>query len=135
MNTAESQPATPKAKRRWYQYRLRTLLAFVVACAFGCGCLALPTARAYRFVSAVKRGELERVDSMFGKSRDGFPGTATQARLSELEVAPLTFEQLWRGERFVRGYVPYGPEMYVLDCHVVLRVTMWDIKIEFYMHG
>jgi hypothetical protein len=70
---------------------------------------------------------------MFGK-REGFPGSATQMRLSELEIVPLTFEQLWRGERLVCGYVPYGPGMYDLDCHACFRITRWDITVPFYLH-
>jgi hypothetical protein len=127
---------TPKPKLHWYQFSLRTLLLSVTVCALGCSWLALPTARAHRFVSAVRNGDIERADSMFGRSNTVFPGTVTQARLSELEVAPLTFGQLWRGERFVGGYVPYDPsEKYALDCHVGFRVTRWGITIDFFSHG
>lgn len=129
------QPASAKARRRWYQYRLRTLLLLVTVCALACSWLALPTARAHRFVAAAKSGDFDRIQSMFSRPNNGFPGTATQAKLSELEVAPLTLGQLLRGERFVSGYVPYGPELHTLDCHVVFRVTGWNITVHLYLHG
>ena len=39
MSIAEPQPAVPKPKLRWYQYRLRTLLIFVTLCTIACSLL------------------------------------------------------------------------------------------------
>ena len=41
MTTPEPQPAAPKLKRRWYQFRLRTLLLFVLVCGVLLGWLGL----------------------------------------------------------------------------------------------
>ena len=45
---------SPKPKRRWYQYSLRTLLLFMVLCAIACSWFAVKMQRVKRQQEAVE---------------------------------------------------------------------------------
>jgi hypothetical protein len=76
---------------------------------------------------------------MFHEPDDGFPSrwvTDRQASLSEIELYPLTFEQLWRGERRMHIYAPDDPNTEVLtfDMHISIRVTRWNVATTLAWH-
>jgi hypothetical protein len=76
---------------------------------------------------------------MFHQPDDGFPSrwvTDRQASLSEIELYPLTFEQLWQGERRMHIYAPDDPNTEVLtfDMHISLRVTRWHVATTLAWH-
>ena len=50
MNDSDS----PKPKRRWYQFRMRTLLVFVTLCAVACGWFVAKMQRARKQEEAIK---------------------------------------------------------------------------------
>ena len=114
------------------RFSLRALVILVTGCAFLFGWISLPTSRVHRLLLAIKGGDYRRAESMFRYPGDAYPGnlvTDAQARLSTLELFPLTIEQLVRGERWVHIYAPYDPDMDVrsFDYNVNIRVTCWDV--------
>jgi Leucine-rich repeat (LRR) protein len=54
MSATQPEPATPKPKRRWYQYSLRTLLLLVLVVSIGMSWLAVRRQRAKRHREAVE---------------------------------------------------------------------------------
>jgi len=115
------------------------LLAMVTLCALGCYWLTLPTARAYRFISVVKKGDYRRAESMFSDKEYAFPRpyvTDEQARLSKFEIGALTLQQLWQGERSIYISVPYDPdsERRSFSYDIQVRVTAWNVELGWLAH-
>ena len=122
---------TEATRDRRFQFILWSLILIIV-CDLGSFWLILPTERASQFVEALENGDSERAESMFASRDKEFPGqyvTKKQKSLLTVEVKPSSLEHLWRGERFVKIYVPYGPEMYTFDNHLTFRVTRWDTTL------
>ena len=69
MPETQSQPATRKAKRRWYQFSLRTLLLFVLLCAIPCSWLSVELRKFERHRQAYKQLETD----FYTTSADEFP--------------------------------------------------------------
>ena len=124
MSVSEPKPASPKSKRRWHQYSLRSLLVFVTLCALACSWLVIPTARARRFVAAANAGDRQK-----GRPPLSDFISEKQARLSTYSIAPITFGELWGGKRQVLIDIPADPEANGPSCTISYCVSRFDIAL------
>ena len=91
--------------------------------AFASYWMVLPTINAHRFKDAIKSGKFATADRLF-KDRELLDfGTIQQLSNATIDVAPLTWTQVLRGERYVLVHIPYGQRMADFDWDITIRAT------------
>jgi VanZ family protein len=96
----------------WPRYSLRLVFLAMAAAALVCYWLMLPTMNAQRFVRALQQREYATAESLFMASSKEFPGEFKKFAFAEFEprLLPLTWSELWKGERRVLVTINYGNE-------------------------
>jgi hypothetical protein len=98
MDAIKSQPATPRPKRRWFQFSLRSLMLFVLCCAIACSWYttrAVKQREAARAISAIN-GCAVGYDCDFGDNFVPLPDVA--------DFAPMR-QETWIDSVFDRDFV------------------------------
>jgi VanZ family protein len=96
--------------RTWHRYSLRTLFVVMTLGALACYWMMLPTMNAQRFVRAIQQHDYATAESLFMASSKKFPGDFKNFPVVELEpsLQPLTWSELWKGERAIFVTISFG---------------------------
>lgn len=115
------------------QFHLRTLLLGVAICVIACYWTVRPTFVANHFAAAIDSHRFDTVDELLVEDRDW--ATDFQLANIQMELKPLTFRQLVRGERWFTGYLPRGEKsMEEYDWLFSLRVTRSGVETFLLIH-
>jgi hypothetical protein len=101
MDAIKSQPATPRPKRRWFQYSLRSLMLFVLCCAIACSWFATRAANQREAVRALLgiHGCLVAYDCDYCDFADPFISPAAFG-----DVLPVKSREMWTDGLFGKDF-------------------------------
>ena len=124
--------ASPKPKRRWYQFSLKTLLwvmaatcsiVFVGAMACGMYCLGIS------HTESVMRSHVNRLAPVIQKINSGEMPSPNDANLAEFWMADVDLPLCGFGDGFVRYYVGPGGDQTIrveFDKQKVTRIQLGE---------
>jgi hypothetical protein len=80
--------------------------------------MMLPTMNAQRFMLAIQLRDFATAESLFASEQDTFPGTFKNYDhfVANPNLAPLTWRDLWKGERRISVSIDYGDDGGMIGC-------------------
>lgn len=86
-----------------FRYSVRALLVVLSLAGIGAYWVALPSVNAFQFSRALNSHDYQIADSLFADEKRGSPaGWAGGGWEPNAQPMPLTFRQVWQGERWIR---------------------------------
>jgi hypothetical protein len=113
-----------------FRYSLRALLVVSAVVPVAVYWLALPTLNARRYVAAMAARDFAAADALCVSAKDSFPGDWTRHATFEPKAGmkPLTWHELWRGERQLYVGITYGDGSGLASCGLECTATRRGIE-------
>jgi VanZ family protein len=115
----------------WRGYSLKTLFIAMTIVALACYWLMLPTMNAQRFVRAIHLHDYATAESLFASEDDAFPGSFKDYDhfVANAQLASLTWDDLWKGERRVSIAINYGDDGGIIGCGADIHARRDGLKL------
>jgi len=119
------------ATRSWPRYSLKSLLVAMTITALVCYWMLLPTMNAQRFVRALQEKDYGTAESQFRSEELAFPGTfkSYDRFVANAIIAPLTWDDLWKGERRIKVAIDYGNDGGLIGCAADITAYRDGLKL------
>jgi VanZ family protein len=105
----------PRTRRR---FSLKTLFLLMTITAAACYWMMLPTMNAQSFMRAIQLHDYATAESLFASEDNAFPGGFKNYDHfdAHVKLAPLTWGDLWKGERRISVTIDYGDDAGLIGC-------------------